>query len=199
MKPDVAVAAPLVSKLPLIAVHYTQLEAKLVKPWLLESSIAWRLDPVDVRWGIEEEELRVIAPYRVWITNTPKDGVSVDVTELVAIIRLDYKCPADVILSDDELSHFAGIQGVMHSWPYLRTQIQSLTTTLELPPLTLPPLLSGHIQNFVSASRLVLPEGPVSEPPEQMQVARPSPVAQPSPKAKKLFKKRRKKKRRKKP
>jgi hypothetical protein len=49
---------------------------------------------------------------------------------------------------------------MMHSWPYLRAEVQSLTSKLELPPLTLPPLVSGQIPNFVTVERLPLPQAP---------------------------------------
>ena len=39
---------------------------------------------------------------------------------------------------------FLGILGWMQAWPYLRTEIQPLSTKLGFPPLTLPILLTGQ-------------------------------------------------------
>ena len=43
-----------------------------------------------------------------------------------------------------DLDDFVGISGYLHLWPYLRAEVQCLTTKLGLPPLVLPVQMSSH-------------------------------------------------------
>lgn len=41
-------------------------------------------------------------------------------------------------LTDEHFRHFADHNGVFNAWPYWREMVQSMTSRLEIPPLTLP-------------------------------------------------------------
>ena len=46
------------------------------------------------------------------------------------------------------LDDFVGIVGWMHVWPYIRAEVQALSSKLGFPALTLPPLLAGQTKNI---------------------------------------------------
>lgn len=74
-----------------------------------------------------------------------KDAIRA-LARLVIVLRAEYEMTdgfdrqRDVVLVED----YAGIVGRLHSWPYFRAEVQSLTAKLGLPVLTLPVLVSGH-------------------------------------------------------
>lgn len=45
------------------------------------------------------------------------------------------------------LPDFIGIVGWLHAWPYVRAEVQAMSTKLGFPPLTLPTLLAGETAN----------------------------------------------------
>jgi hypothetical protein len=150
----VTIAVGFASKLPLNSVHIGSIRGKLVAPIETTCELSWDLNRVLVHWGEDEGLLKVLVPFEISIASAPKGGTPKKVVEIGVIFRLDYGRPAEVRASDDELSHFAGVHGVMHSWPYLRAEVQAMTSKLEVPPLTLPSLLAGKIADFVSVAKM---------------------------------------------
>lgn len=76
-----------------------------------------------------------------------KQGTEAVLARLSLVFRSEYDLlPSFVVGTDEELlQHYVGIVGRLHWWPYLRQEVQSLTTKLGFPPLTLPVLVSGHM------------------------------------------------------
>jgi hypothetical protein len=68
-----------------------------------------------------------------------------DLATMEAIARVTYEV-VDALDDANEarIPDFLGIVGWMHAWPYIRSEIQSLSVKLGYPPLTLPILLSGQ-------------------------------------------------------
>jgi len=101
---------------------------------------------VEATWTIHGADVMVAFPFRIVIRTLDAEGTA-DLAELRALIRVQYVAENVDI---EELRHFVGICGYMHAWPYLRSEIQSLTTKIGLPVLTLPLVVSGHASARVS-------------------------------------------------
>jgi hypothetical protein len=157
-KPDVSIATKVASKLQIEAVHCAQVSCKVLN-LAMESNetLGWHLDNIDVIWHGEDGTMRVLVPYKLKITATNESSenkVSRPVAQISLFLRLDYRVAKDQTLSDDERNHFAGVLGVMHSWPYLRADVQALTAKVELPPLTLPVIVSGNVENMATVRKI---------------------------------------------
>jgi len=177
--PDVSVAAKFASRLPLVAVHVVDIYARFVAPMQGLDGLCWTLDPVIVRWSFDEGLLKVVVPFAISIAMV-EGGDKNKVMEIGTIFRLDYLRSAELQASNDEVSHFAGVHGVIHSWPYFRSEVQVLTAKVELPSITLPPLSSGKLSEFVSVEAMRASSPPpapandssVAEPPRSVPAKR---------------------------
>jgi hypothetical protein len=152
--PDVSIATRLAPKANLLAIHFAQVGGQILEIDPLEGELAWTLSPIQVLWGGDGKDLRVLVPYKLAVTKSSHGSQPKPVAELYATLRIDYTFPPSESFSDDDLTHFACISGVMHSWPYFRSEVQALTTKMELPPLTLPLLLSGQIAELATVRKL---------------------------------------------
>jgi hypothetical protein len=131
---EVARAATLNKKLALGSIGVLELSAKL--------SFTMNLQPV----SCVSRPGDVIAVYPLRVIVEHVDGEArLPLAELSVSMRASYrKFPS--FTNDDEAAvpHYVGIVGWMHVWPYLRAEVQSLSTKLDQPPLVLPVLLSGQ-------------------------------------------------------
>lgn len=88
-------------------------------------------------------------PYIVDITTkTTNDGRLIHVAHLAVTFRVAYELK-DPSVDNNTLQGYATITPLMHTWPYLRAEVQALTTKLDLPPLLLPVIVSGHAEDRV--------------------------------------------------
>ena len=72
-------------------------------------------------------------------------GVRVPLAQIRVVARVFYRIADDFNEADAAaVPDYIGIVGWMHAWPYLRAEVQSLSTNLDFPPLVLPVLLSGQ-------------------------------------------------------
>jgi hypothetical protein len=97
-----------------------------------------------VHWKKTESELVVAFPVEVTIQDGAADGLA----SLSVVVRATYGFREE--LTDDALEaipHYLGIVGWMQVWPYIRAEIQDLSTKLGFPPLTLPVLLTGQTRH----------------------------------------------------
>lgn len=103
----------------------------------------------------------VIAVYPVTIAIEHRAGERrVPLGELHVSFRAIYvKEPAFTSEDSVAVEHYVGIVGWMHVWPYVRAEVQSLSTKLGYPPLLLPVLLAGQTAE-ISVRRLDAPEPP---------------------------------------
>lgn len=152
IRPDVAKAAPLASTFDLEAIHFAAIEGRALPTGSGELGTAvldWKLAPVSILWTREGNEVRALLPYQITITTDERPAFAIHVA-----LRVDYALRAGKQMpSDDELDHFVGIMSFMHSWPYVRGEVQQLTLKLELPGLTLPVMVSGHVPDRVLVGR----------------------------------------------
>ncbi len=69
-----------------------------------------------------------------------------------------YAVKSDEPISDDVLKKFGEIVGINMVWPYWREFVQSITTRMSLPPLTLPLMRPGLMQFNKDTQNGALPE-----------------------------------------
>jgi preprotein translocase subunit SecB len=67
-----------------------------------------------------------------------KEAQSAPVVRIRTVFEVTYELPQDLAASDDELNAFARLNGTFNAWPYARALIQSLSASMNLPPITLP-------------------------------------------------------------
>lgn len=158
LKPDAGIAAKLASKVQLVGVHFARVSGTVLELYAGEGDLGWRLDTIEAVWDGEETALRVLLPYTLTVTSTKADEAPKNHLEVKVLMRLDYQMPKDEQFSEEEKAHYAGVLGVMHSWPYFRAEVQALTAKVELPALTLPAIVSGHVENLATVRRVTDPK-----------------------------------------
>jgi hypothetical protein len=168
----VGIAGLLATKLHITGVSFLVIDARVLGTEVGSGSLTFHLDPVPTHWLLVDRELRVVMPYSIRITSDPSPDAP-PLAQVKVVIRADYSVKAgDEIPAPADIDHFAGISGFMHAWPYLRAEVQSLTTKLGLPPLVLPPIVSGQVPTLVSVSRVLEPQVQSAAPPAA-QLGRP--------------------------
>lgn len=164
MKLDVGRASAMNAVFKLQSINLGSLRANLV-PRGGESdpeALSWDLREVDIRWVPFAHEIRVICPFVVDLY-VQVDGRKRHAAELGVVFRVDYNLAKDSEMpSDEDISHYVGVLGFMHAWPYLRADVQSLSTRLGFPGLTLPVMLSGQVPELARATK-GLPTPPAAE------------------------------------
>lgn len=107
-----------------------------------DGMLGWDIDQPTFTWTLIDRDLHVIAPIRVPIRYRAGDDEH-DLAHAEVTFRIHYVLSEDVSWDRKDIPHFVGISGLLHLWPYLRSDVQFLTTKLGLPPLTLPLIVSG--------------------------------------------------------
>ena len=142
---EVARAAKLNEKVRLSQITLFEISARhLARLEGLEPTFSFSMRPETVLYTEEKDETFAAFPLRVTIEHKGEQG-KVALGEIHVVVRVIYRReptwqPEDADLFDDYL----GIVGWMHAWPYLRAEVQSLSTKLTFPPLILPVLLAGQ-------------------------------------------------------
>lgn len=105
-------------------------------------TFSMNLEPV--HWLRAESTLLAIFPITVAVQHDAGEGRE-DLGHLRVALRLGYKTSPDFADEDEAfVGDYLGTAGWLHAWPYLRTEIQSLSSRLGFPPLVLPVLLAGQ-------------------------------------------------------
>lgn len=166
---DVKIASSLAARFRLRDVIVAGLEAKMLTPPAEDGGdFSFDMPRADVRWIREGTELKVVLPYQVDIRQDGKHQRTL--AQFRVLLRVDYQVAPDDPVTEDELQHFVGISAFMHSWPYLREEITTLTTKLRFPPLVLPVVVSGNADERLSVSAIAGPDA-VSDPNVAMGVS----------------------------
>jgi hypothetical protein len=145
----------------------------------------WDLDHVHVRWLLDDHDLRVILPFGITISTEPQATAEANAKAkakatkaksklmvMRVVMRIDYHLrDGQELQNEQDAGHFAGISGFMHAWPYLRAEVQTLTTKLGILPLVLPTIVSGQVASKASATRL-LADTPAAEPTPKLAARR---------------------------
>jgi hypothetical protein len=147
------------NRVQLVDVAFVALEAKRLDAGVESTEesgpLSFDVKPCDGRWIRDSGELRVLMPYVVDVVAKMK-GRTLSVAHFAVVMRLAYALK-DPSLDDETLEGFAWITPFMHSWPYLRAQVQELTTKVGLPPLVLPVAVSGHAEGVMRMERIQAP------------------------------------------
>lgn len=153
----VADASRLAHKYQLAAVHVSGLKARTIPGADSTASLGWVLLPIDMSWGAVENQVRAVVPVSLHIFRDENGERGAAVAEVGVLLRLDYHIvePGE---SDEAIASFVGISGCMHAWPYVRAELQHLSTKLELAPFLLPSLVSGEVANVVNSVALATDE-----------------------------------------
>jgi hypothetical protein len=158
---DVDAAARVARHARIVNVSYAGIEARLVETPDADANVSLTFATPDLTgvWDVGSDDLRVLFPLRLNIEavgNESETGseVRILVAEFTVAIRADYVLSHRGEWTEEDLRHFVGINVFLHVWPYFRAEIQSLTSKLALPPLTLPPIVSGHAAKMVSVVRV---------------------------------------------
>lgn len=100
-----------------------------------------------VQWNRRTERIHGVFPVKVTVRFAASDGALEDYAEILVAYQVVY-VPVRP-LGEVELSRipaFLRTAGWAHTWPYLRAEVQGLSTRLGLPALTLPLLLPGQAE-----------------------------------------------------
>jgi hypothetical protein len=158
---DVQAASRFASRVRLSDLVCIEIEARhLTVPASAETStLSWDLKNPHARWRSEEREISVLFPFAITIERKEERRSRTDV---VADIKLVYQVLYIVEQLEAaemaELPHYIGVSGFMHVWPYVRAEVQCITSKLRLPPLILPVVVSGHAAQIVTVSAWVSAE-----------------------------------------
>jgi len=183
VRPDPSRATTLTRQMALRALHTAVLDGRVVGVMDLTNPSArmeWVPAPIEVLWTPAEHEYRVLVPLAVSILQHVEDRQT-EVGSVRALYRLDYGLVDPNVapsLSEEDLMHYIGVHGVMHAWPYFRADVQAMVARLELPPLTLPVLLSSIVTQIATVRRLT--DAELAGPQSSAAPSRPPSLAAPA-------------------
>jgi hypothetical protein len=151
--PNQQLAASLVQRLELTDIVITAFEARHIRG-VPARRLGYSHGFGDVQWGIWEGEVRAAFPFMVQLE---AHGDANEVTPLARMsltVRADYRIDERFSEKDEEaVNHYLGLSGIMHVWPYIRAEVQSMSIKLGFPALTLPVLLPG-LRGYAKISKL---------------------------------------------
>jgi hypothetical protein len=130
-----------------------------------DGDLGFEVEHATLMWNaVSENRWQVIFPMVVSLRETTPAGHR-PFAVLRVVIVAGYEFEPLNEAQTDALPHFLAINGMMHVWPYLRAEVQSLTTKLSVPPLTLPMLFAGSVEKFVSMPSVPakMPEPPATD------------------------------------
>lgn len=140
----------------LLSIDCVGLEARHVA-WLEVANLGYEVIPVQPVWARTGGSVNAIFAFNLDIHTTDAQGIKTSFVRVNVAYRISYGISDEINTND--VRHFVGVSGFMHLWPYLRAEVQYLTTQIGLPPLVLPLMRSGNASEFVRIG------GPNEEPP----------------------------------
>lgn len=159
---NVDAAARLASKVHLRDVVCVEVSAKYVaSPSSSRGlTLSWDLKDPHASWRIDNAQIGVRFPFAITIEEaTGDDEQNRVIADLNLVFQNVYSIDGLDKAHMPDLPHYLGITGFMHLWPYVRAEVQCLTSKLRLPPLTLPVAVSGHAARIVT----MLPWGTIDK------------------------------------
>jgi hypothetical protein len=143
---EIEEARKLNSVLHIVDVKLHQLDARHMAAGILPvERFAYASQIGTVLWARRVDD--VIGFYRVKVTIQQSKQPSselIDLAKFEVTHRLIYHAARPLGEQDEEqIPHFLAFSGWMHVWPFVRYEIQTLTTKLGFPPVTLPLALAG--------------------------------------------------------
>lgn len=155
---DVQAASRVASFITLAEVQFLHLSIAYITQQQESSpsgSLSWDMMPVVANWHRVDLQVLAVLEFgvNIHVLDESDPESRIRIADAAVTLRLEYSLKSDVEVLDDDLDDFVGVSGYMHAWPYLRAEIQSLTTKIGLPPLLLPVQLSGHAASAVTVVR----------------------------------------------
>ena len=100
-----------------------------------------------VHWARREGQVRGVFPIQVTVRRPVSDSELEDLAE----ITVAYQCVYNFLRDPGEtdlaaIPSFLSTVGWSHAWPYLRAEVQSISSRLGLPAVILPMLLPGQAE-----------------------------------------------------
>ena len=145
---DTAKAAAASSKLRLHHISLFSVEAQVLST---PRKVALRFDVShrEALWHIIDD-ISLVCIFGVdLVIGSTETGELEPLANIAVGFRAEYRFEDSYAPADEELlEHYVGIVGRLHAWPYIRAEIQELSTKLGLPPLTLPVIVSGSTVNL---------------------------------------------------
>jgi len=138
-------------------VRFAEVSARLVNDAPPDGSLGYEANKVEALYVHESKNhrLHVVLPFVIVLGVTPTNGPKQPLAEVrVSLVVTYIQHARESAPTEEEIAHYAGVSGLMHGWPYLRAETQSLTTKLGLVPLVLPVMISGQAAERVTISRL---------------------------------------------
>lgn len=107
-------------------------------------TLTFALSLQDLHWDAVDGHIVALCPVEVLIQDSAGDKPK-NLALLRAAVRIVYAVTEEL---DEQkfacVPDFLGVVAWMQGWPYIRSEIQQLSTKLGFPPLTLPILLTGQ-------------------------------------------------------
>lgn len=183
---EVAKAKTLNGKLRLDDIGLVALEAKLLRSGI-EPKLSFSISLDGIEWILEDNHIHAAFPVSVTLDDVSKERVAL--AEIRLVFRASYGLDAAFDRSQDleASNHFLAIVGWLQVWPYVRSEVQQLSSRLGFPALVLHPLLAGQTSNVevrqvtreakpqkraARKASAVLDEGTTSEGPKSPKAAK---------------------------
>lgn len=163
---SVADASRLASKFNLAGVHFSGIKAQTIAHEEVGTAdLGWTLMPLEISWALflEAKQLRVVIPVTLQVVRVAEGADATAIADLGVLLRLDYAV-VESGESDTAIGSFVGISSCLHAWPYIRAEIQNLSTKIGLPPLVLPAIVSGHMASVVGKVSAISEGAPQPQP-----------------------------------
>lgn len=173
-KYDVQRASKLNTKLHLSGVSLFEMHAKhIVAIGVPEPRLTFSLRQQEVVYAALGDDVLPVYVLAVRLEHLDNKDNPVPLGEITVAMRSAYAKQASWTDEDGAyLDDFVGIVGWMHVWPYIRAEVQALSSKLGFPALTLPPLLAGQTKNIPVRRLDPAPTKPDASPRKKLVQAR---------------------------
>jgi hypothetical protein len=151
-RPDAAIAAKESASWLLDSVETLSISALRHALLVPGMRLGWTLPDVDMTFKHTKTSLKVVAPFTLIVHDASSSSPAPQLLTIGMTLVLTYHHRTGAAPSES-VDDFAGTLGFMHSWPYFRAEVQSLTAKLGLPALTLPIVLSGNVSKLARIQR----------------------------------------------
>lgn len=91
---------------------------------------------IDTKTRVRDDKSGILVLVTVDLQSNDTDGTAA--LHIQATFKVLYKCEPTADLTEAHFNAFGELNGLVNAWPFLRELIQSITSRMGLPPLTLP-------------------------------------------------------------
>ena len=173
-KHDVQRASKLNTKLHLSGVSLFEMHAKhIVAVGVSEPRLTFSLRDQEAVYAAAGDDVVPVYAVAIRLEYLDDKDNPVPLAEITVAMRAAYAKHASWTDEDSAyLDDFVGIVGWMHVWPYIRAEVQTLSSKLGFPALTLPTLLAGQTANIPVRHLHPAPTKPDASPRKKLAKAR---------------------------